>query len=58
MLGLLMEKQSVDKQVLQLREVEKLSIRQIARMLGIGRRRIKRILEGYPAKVIPKTSIL
>src|SRR3990167_707294 len=58
MLGLLMEKQSVDKQVLQLREVEKLSIRQIARMLGIGRRRIKRILEGYPAKVIPKASIL
>jgi transposase len=39
-----MDKESIEKQVFHLREVEKLSFRQIAEMLGIGRMRISRIL--------------
>jgi len=39
-----MDKESIEKQVFHLREVEKLSFRQIAGMLGIGRTRVSRIL--------------
>jgi len=54
-----MENQALEKQVLQLREVEKLSIRQIAGVLRVGRRRIKRILEGRGAvQRIAKASLL
>ena len=41
-----MEKESIEKQVLHLRTVEKLTFRQIAQHLSIGRRHIRRILGG------------
>jgi transposase len=53
-----MDNESIDKRVLHLREVEKLSARQIAKVMGMGCRRIKRILEGSGAKPIPKVSIV
>ena len=39
-----MDKESIEKRVFHLREVEKLTFRQIAGILGIGRERISRIL--------------
>ena len=54
-----MNEESLVQRVLHLREVEKLSQRQIARLLGIDRKRIRRILnEGVTAKPIPQKSIL
>lgn len=54
-----MNKESLIQQVLHLYQVEKLSQRQISEKLSIGRKRIKRILNGSSsAKPIPKKSIL
>ena len=49
-----MENGSIEKSVLQLREIEKLSARQIATTLGVGRRRVARILLGVQAPEIVK----
>ena len=54
-----MNEESLVQRVLHLHQVEKLSGRQIAKMLGIGRKRISRILDGTGSAVsIPKASIL
>lgn len=53
-----MENPSLEKQVLQLREVERLSIRQIAKALGISRKRVSRILKGVGAKPLSKALLL
>ncbi len=54
-----MDKESLIQRVLHLRQVEKLSGRQIAKTLKIGRKRINRILNGTGSAVsIPKASIL
>lgn len=54
-----MNEESLVQRVLQLRQVEHLSQRQIAEVLGIGRKRIRGILKGMDsAKMIPKKSIL
>ena len=54
-----MNEESLIQQVLHLREVEKLSQRQIAEKLNIGRKRVRRILSGLnEAKPIPKKMIL
>ena len=54
-----MNEESLIQRVLHLREVEKLSQRQIAEKLNIGRKRVRRILGGSrSAKPIPKKSIL
>lgn len=54
-----MDEASVEKRIVHLRGVEKLSARQIAKILKVGRKRIKRILEGSgAAKPIPKASVL
>lgn len=51
--------ESLIQQVLHLRQVEKLSQRQIAEKLNIGRKRVRRILSGScSAKPIPGKSIL
>lgn len=50
-----MDEESLTQRVLQLRQVEQLSQRQIAEALGIGRKRIRRILKGTnSAKALPK----
>jgi transposase len=54
-----MSEESLIQRVLHLRQVEKLSQRQIARSLGIDRKRVGRILKGTGlASAIPKKSIL
>lgn len=54
-----MNEESLVQRVLHLRQVEKLSQRQIAKSLGIGRKRVRRILNGSALAVsIPKVSIL
>ena len=54
-----MNEESLVQRVLHLRQVEKLSQRQIAESLKIGRKRVRRILEGAGSAVaIPKASIL
>jgi len=54
-----MNEESLVQRVLHLRQVEKLSQRQIAESLGIGRKRVRRILEGVgSAAAIPRASIL
>lgn len=54
-----MDKETLKAKVLHLREVERLSIRQIARQLGVCPKRIRRILKGSPAPARPpKPSIL
>ncbi len=54
-----MNEESLVQRVLHLRQVEKLSQRQIAESLGIGRKRVRRILEGADeARAIPKKSAL
>lgn len=56
-----MDNQSLEKRILHLREVEKLSLTQIAKILRIGRRRAKRILhnQGIPyVPPLPKPSLL
>jgi transposase len=54
-----MQKESLTQRVLHLKQVEKLSQRQIAEKLNIGRKRVRRILNGSSsAKPIPKKSIL
>ncbi len=58
MLWVPMNQESLEARVLHLSQVEKLSIRQMASILGIGRRRIKGILEGRGAKAAAKTFLL
>jgi transposase len=54
-----MNEESLVQRVLHLRQVEKLSQRQISEALGIGRKRVRRILDGpLDASSIPKVSIL
>ena len=54
-----MNEESLVQRVLHLCQVEKLTQRQRAKMLGIGRKRVKRILEGTgSAAAIPRASIL
>lgn len=54
-----MNEESLVQRVLHLRQVEKLSQRQIASALGIGRKRVRRIVNGSAlAAPIPKASIL
>ena len=54
-----MQKESLTQRVLHLRQVEKLSQRQIAEKLNIGRKKVRRILAGSgSAKPMPKKSIL
>jgi len=53
-----MEKQSLEKKVLYLIEIEKLSQSQIAKLLGISRRQIRRILSGKPSRPAVQVSIL
>jgi len=54
-----MDDESLIQRVLHLRQVEKLSQRQIALTLGIGRKRVRRILKEPPGtKGIPNESIL
>ncbi len=54
-----MGKSSLEKRVLQLREVEKLSARQIAKVLGIDRRGVIKILKGLAAPAAtPKPCIV
>jgi transposase len=54
-----MSEESLIQRVLHLRQVEKLSQRQIAEALGIGRKRVRRILDGpLDASAIPKISVL
>lgn len=56
---MLMQNESLIQRVQHLRQVEKLSQRQIAEKLNIGRKRVRRILNGSPAaKPIPRKSIL
>ncbi len=51
--------ESLIQRALHLRKVEKLSQRQIAAALGIGRKRVRRILKGKgEAAALPKASIL
>lgn len=54
------DKDAIIQQVLHLRDVEKLSLRQIARQLGIDRKRVRRILKGSQtetAMVIKKNKL-
>jgi len=54
-----MDEESLVQRVLHLRQVEKLSQRQIAESLGVGRKRIRRVLEGLSQAVsIPRASML
>ena len=54
-----MDEESLIQRALHLRQVEQLSHRQIAKVLGIGRKRVKRILKGPDsAKAIPKKTVL
>ena len=54
-----MNEESLVQRVLHLRQVEKLSQRQIAKVLEIGRKRVRRILNGSAlAAAIPRASIL
>ena len=54
-----MTEESLVQRVLHLRQVEKLSQRQIAQTLGIGRKRVRRILDGpVQAVSIPKANII
>ncbi len=54
-----MSEESLVQRALHLRQVEKLSQRQIAEKLGISRKRVRRILDGpLDASSIPKISVL
>lgn len=54
-----MNEESLVQRVLHLRQVEKLSQRQIAETLGISRKRVRRVLDGpLEASSIPKISVL
>ena len=54
-----MDEASLVQRVLHLKEVERLSQRQIAQILGIGRKRLRRILQpNNSARQIPEKSIL
>lgn len=54
-----MDEEAVIQRILQLREVEKLSLRQIAQALGISRKRVSRILKGAGmARPLAKKSVL
>ena len=45
-----MDKESLVQRVMHLRQVEQLSQRQIAKVLEIGRKRVRQILKGTVAK--------
>lgn len=51
-------KESLDAKVLHLREVEKLSIRQIARQLGICRKRVRRLVKGSRGPELPRKALI
>lgn len=54
-----MDEASLVQRALHLKEVEQLSQRQIAQVLGIGRKRLRRILQpNNSARPIPEKSIL
>lgn len=53
-----MDKASVEARVRHLREVEKLSIRQIARELGICPKRVRRIVKGTPVPAQPRKALI
>lgn len=55
-----MDNESLLKRILHLREVEKLSLRQIGRELGIGRKRVSRILRraDISIKPLPRAKII
>ncbi|MBU4479780.1 MAG: IS21 family transposase [Candidatus Omnitrophica bacterium] len=54
-----MDEENLIQRVLHLKQVEQLSQRQIANILGIGRKRVRQIIKGTDAaKPIPKKSVL
>lgn len=55
-----MDNEAILKRILHLREVERLSLRQIAQELGIGRKKVSRILRQfeYPTKPLPRPKII
>lgn len=53
-----MDKEALEKRVLHLRQVEGLSARQIAKVVGVDRKRVGRILKGTDAKALDKPSLL
>jgi transposase len=53
-----MEIKALDAKILHLREVEKLSLRQIALALGICRRRVRRIVGGRSTAVLPRKTFI
>lgn len=55
-----MDNEALLKRILHLREVERLSLRQIAKELSIGRKRVARILRQfeYPTKPLPRSKII
>ena len=53
-----MHKESVEAKVLHLREVEKLSIHQIARALGICRKRVRPIVNGSSVLSLPQKALM
>ena len=54
-----MDEETLNQRILHLQQVEKLSQRQIANVLGIGRKRVRRIIKGTnSAKPIPKKSVI
>ena len=55
-----MDNEAILKRILHLREVERLSLRQIAKELSIGRKRVSGILRQfeYPTKPLPRAKII
>lgn len=53
-----MDKDAIVQRVLHLSQTEKLSQRQIATLMGLGRKRVRNILNNLHAKPIPKKCIL
>ena len=55
-----MDNEALLKRILHLREVERLSLRQIAQELGIGRKKVPRILKQfeYPTKPLPQPKVI
>ena len=53
-----MDKETLEARVLHLREVERLSIRQIAHQLGIGRNTVRRIIKGGALARSPRKALI
>jgi transposase len=55
-----MDKEALLKRILHLREVERLSLHQIGKELGIDRKKVSRILRqsAYPTKALPRPKII